>query len=283
MRNPRAIGPARVLALPCGVPYRIDLPDPPADALDRLVALGALDVETGPAGLSAIVPDSVDAARLAASMGETAVTVSPAVSRDDGSVWVLHPRAVRAGRLEIVPEGLAASGGDAVVQLLDGPAFGSGLHPTTALCLELVDALTTAQAPPSALDVGTGSGVLALAALRLGVPHVHALDVDADALAEAEANARLNGLHARLTLLAGGPGDVDGAWPLVMANILAAPLIDMAPVLVQRVAHRGVLLLSGVPADMAREVERVYRRLGLRPARIETRAGWSALVMEASW
>jgi ribosomal protein L11 methyltransferase len=181
-----------------------------------------------------------------------------------------------------VPADATGFGADAL-RLADSGAFGTGLHPTTALCLELLDELLREAVPPRLLDVGTGSGVLALAALRLGVPHVHALDIDADALRAAGENARLNGLQDCVSFQAGGPDALDDAWPFIVANILAAPLIDMAPTLVRRVASGGHLLLSGVPADMAREVERVYCRLGMRPARIETRAGWSALVAQPSW
>jgi ribosomal protein L11 methyltransferase len=76
---------------------------------------------------------------------------------------------------------------------------------------------------------------------------------------------------------------VNGAWPLVVANILAAPLIEMAPVLVRRVAGRGHLILSGIPSSVESEVRQTYQRLGMRYIRSETRAGWTALVVQASW
>jgi ribosomal protein L11 methyltransferase len=76
---------------------------------------------------------------------------------------------------------------------------------------------------------------------------------------------------------------VTGAWPLVFANILAAPLIDMAPQLVRRVAHDGQLVLSGIPCSVEADVDRVYRDLGMRRVTTKSRAGWTATILRASW
>lgn len=74
-----------------------------------------------------------------------------------------------------------------------------------------------------------------------------------------------------------------GAWPLVVANVLAAPLIEMAPILVRRVGRRGRLILSGIPRSVESEVAQGYQRLGMRHVRSETRAGWTVVVAQASW
>ncbi len=263
------------------MPYRVDVSHPPGDALDRLMTLGALDIEPAGDGLAAILPDGVTPAAVATALGVVHVAASDAVGRDDGSVWILSPRAVSAGGLVIAPHGVDAPPG--ALRLTDAPVFGTGLHPTTALCLEALDEAVAASRPDSVLDVGTGSGVLALAALLKGVPGAVGLDTDASALAAAAEHARLNHLGDRLTLVQGGPGAVEGTWPLVLANVLAAPLIEMAPVLVRRVGHGGELVLSGIPWSVAPDVEGAYRRLGMGPARSKTRAGWTALVMRASW
>jgi ribosomal protein L11 methyltransferase len=133
------------------------------------------------------------------------------------------------------------------------------------------------------LDVGTGSGVLALAALTLGVPRALGIDTDEDALRAATGNARLNGLAERLELVHGGPEIVAGRWPLVIANVLAAPLIEMAPSLVERIGHHGRLVLSGIPASVEPDVEKAYRRLGMNRLDAKSRGGWVALVMQATW
>jgi ribosomal protein L11 methyltransferase len=91
--------------------------------------------------------------------------------------------------------------------LIDASPFGTGLHPTTALCLEALDDIVQIAHPAAVLDVGTGSGVLSLSALALGVPRALALDIDDEALRTAAHNARLNGIHDRLQLARGGGND----------------------------------------------------------------------------
>jgi ribosomal protein L11 methyltransferase len=263
------------------VPYRIDVDRPPPDALDRLVALGALDVEELHGGLAALMPDGVAPETIANLLALETVSVSPARSRDGGSVWLLSPRPVRVGGLLIAPAEAERAPG--VLRLHDGVAFGTGCHPTTSLCLEVLADLIQHSRPARVLDVGTGSGVLALAALIQGVERAVALDIDREAAHDARANARLNDLEGRLDLVCGGPEAVSGAWPLVAANVLTAPLVDMAPALVRCVASGGRLVLSGIPSALAADVERAYQRVGMRPAGTAARSGWSALTLAPSW
>jgi ribosomal protein L11 methyltransferase len=105
------------------------------------------------------------------------MTVSPAVARDNGSVWLVSPRTVRIGSVLIVPPEVAAPLN--ALRLTDSTAFGTGHHPTTALCVEALEEAFTIAVPDSILDVGTGSGVLALTALMIGVSRAVGLDIDA--------------------------------------------------------------------------------------------------------
>jgi ribosomal protein L11 methyltransferase len=251
------------------VPYRIDLRRAGAAALDRLVDLGALDVEPLGNGLAALMPDAVAPQAIGRALGTEDFTVSAAVGRDEESVWTLSPRDLRIGAR--------------TVRLTDAPVFGTGRHPTTALCLDMLADLVAPDPPDRVLDVGTGSGVLAIAALTLGVARVTAIDIDAEAVRAAAANARLNGVAEGLLVVHGGPDAVAGAWPLVMANILAAPLIEMAPLLVRRVGHYGRLVLSGIPQSVEPGVAGAYRHLGMRHVRSEERGGWVAVLLQASW
>jgi ribosomal protein L11 methyltransferase len=219
--------------------------------------------------------------QVAHALGIDRISVSPAVGRDEASVWVLSPRPIRIGRLSIVPAHFEAA--PRTVRLIDSPAFGTGLHPTTALCLEVLDDVVQIAPPSAVLDVGTGSGVLALAALALGVPRALGVDIEDEALRAAADNARLNGLDDRLQLLRGGPETIAGTWPLVLANVLAAPLIEMAPTLVRRVGHHGQLVLSGIPASVEPDVTRAYCGLGMWRMNVKSRAGWIALTLRASW
>jgi len=263
------------------MPYRVDICSPPPDAFDLLVQLGALDFEPVNEGIAAIIPDGVTPHTVASALGVASVTVSAAVARDDGSVWLLSPRAVRIGGVLITsPEVVAPRN---TLRLTDSNAFGTGHHPTTALCVEALEEILTTERIDSVLDVGTGSGILALTALMMGVPQAVGLDIDADALKVAAENARLNNFADRLQLVLGGPNVVDGNWPLVVANVLAAPLMEMAPTLVRRVGRRGRLILSGIRWSLESEVRQAYQHLGIRHIDSKTRAGWTVLMAQASW
>jgi ribosomal protein L11 methyltransferase len=263
------------------MPYRIDISSPAQDAFDRLVELGALDIEPAGGGLAAIIPDAVMPDAVAQALGMANVTVSPATSRDHGSVWILNPRTIRIGSILIAAPGVVAP--TEALRLTDSTAFGTGHHPTTALCVAALEESLNLEVPGSVLDVGTGSGILALAALKMGVARAVGLDIDAGALKTAEEHARLNNLTNRLQLVLGGPDAVSGTWRLVVANVLAAALIDMAPVLVQRVGSGGRLILSGIPWSLESEVRQTYERLGMRHIQSETRDAWTVLVAQASW
>ena len=264
------------------MPYRLHLPDAGHAALDRLVDLGAIDVESiDERGVTALMPDGVPPDRVASVLARRDFSISAALGRDGGSIWVLKPRPIRVGSLTIALADADVESG--AVKLFDSPVFGTGLHATTALCLEaVVDAFAVCP-PDRVLDVGTGSGVLALAALRLGASCATAVDIDADAVRVAAANARLNGVRDRLRVIRGGPDALRGSWPLVLANVLAAPLIELAPALVTRVGHRGRLVLSGIPHSVTEEVARAYVRFGLRRLDTTSRGEWTALLLQASW
>ena len=263
------------------MPYRIDIACAPPNALDILVQLGALDVDSVGDGLAAILPDAVTQETVTRAFGAAGVTVSPAVARDSDSVWLLSPRAVRIGSVVIAAPEIAAPS-DAL-RLADAGAFGTGHHPTTALCIETLEEVLAFERIASVLDVGTGSGILALAALRMGVPQAVGVDIEVDALKVAAENARLNGLADRLQLIHGGADVVNDVWPLVLANVLAAPLIEMAPLLVRRVGSEGLLILSGIPCSVESQVRQAFEHFGMRHLRSKERAGWVMLMLRASW
>lgn len=172
--------------------------------------------------------------------------------------WLAHFRPMRFGhRLWVCPGDSAAADEDAVVVRLDpGLAFGTGTHATTALALEWLDGLDLAGR--RVLDFGCGSGILAIAALRLGARAATAVDIDPQALAATRANAERNGVASRLTTPrdAGPPA---GAFDVVLANILAATLIEEATMLTGHLAAGGLLLLSGILEPQVEDVQRAFR------------------------
>lgn len=168
--------------------------------------------------------------------------------------------------------------------LLDaGLAFGTGRAPSTYGCLQAIDALCRVRVPHSMLDMGTGSGVLAMAAAKAGVRHVLAADIDPVAVDVTRENVRLNGLSQRIAAItAFRPDDprlaAPGPYDLVVANILAGPLCHMATGLARRVAHGGHLVLSGLLAREEGLIVARYRATGLSLARRIPREGWHTLV-----
>lgn len=145
---------------------------------------------------------------------------------------------------------------EAVILTLDpGLAFGTGAHPTTALCLNWLDALDlTGRA---VLDYGCGSGILAIAALKLGASRALGIDHDPQALLASRDNATLNGVETWLSVTAPTQAPL-GDFDVVVANILANPLIELAPLLVERLAPGGRLGLSGILVDQAPAIVAAY-------------------------
>ncbi|HRY89888.1 MAG TPA: 50S ribosomal protein L11 methyltransferase [Rubrivivax sp.] len=142
------------------------------------------------------------------------------------------------------------------IRLDPGLAFGTGTHPTTHLCLAWIaaQAAAWAAAPPTVLDYGCGSGILAIAAALHGASAVTAVDIDPAAVQATRANAAANGV----TVAAGLPEDAAGRHDVVLANILATPLKLLAPVLAERLAPGGHLVLAGILERQADELRAAY-------------------------
>jgi ribosomal protein L11 methyltransferase len=200
--------------------------------------------------------------------------------RDWTRAWMDDFQPMRFGRrLWIVPTTHEipdeAAGDDAVVLRLDpGLAFGTGTHPTTAQCLDWLD--EQALAGKRVLDFGCGSGVLAVAAAKLGAAHVIATDNDPQALTATLANAAANGVSEPISAVDAGAWSPDSSCTAVVANILANTLIELAPRIVAAMAPGGVIALSGVLPEQGDEVASAYAALGVTLDRRE-RDGWLLL------
>lgn len=226
--------------------------------------------------LTALYPADTDMARVIAALprallAETAPRVEILEDRDWEREWMRHYRPLRFGRrLWVCPSWLTPPDPDAVNLLLDpGLAFGTGTHPTTALCLAELEHLSPTAT--TVVDYGCGSGILALAALRLGAARALAVDNDTQALAATRENARRNGIEPqRLKLALPGQDACEtfrGAAGIVVANILAGPLADLADTLVDFLQPGGSLLLSGLlDSQAAALIDRYAPRVQLRIA-----------------
>lgn len=179
-------------------------------------------------------------------------------------------------RLWIVPSWHQAPDPDAVNLLLDpGLAFGTGTHPTTALCLGWLDAQDIAQR--QVLDYGCGSGILAIAALKLGADTAVGVDIDPQALQASRDNAERNQIDESRLILDYPERIGQGQFDVVVANILAGPLVDMAATIAERVKSGGHLALSGILATQADTVLDAYRAQGLSMDEPREREGWVLL------
>lgn len=200
------------------------------------------DVETFIAALSQRYPDAIFCPP----------TVNAVNTEDWSSSWKVHFKPLRVGkRLLIVPtwETVEESADDLVIRIDPGMAFGTGGHETTRLCLELLESIMESGPllmTPSLLDLGTGSGILAMAASLLGAGRILALDIDPDAIDVARENLALNELSDQIECGTEPLESLTENFDIILANILAEELVRLAPHLTERLNNGGSLILSGI-------------------------------------
>lgn len=229
----------------------------------------------------ALFADDLDLNRvgrvLSQSLGaDLSIEIATIAEADWADALAATPREIRIGqRLTIMAaDGLRSPGHDTVVRLNRGLGFGTGDHPTTRLCLEWLDAELAAGT--TVIDYGCGSGILAVSALCLGASRAWAVDIEPQALEATLANAALNAVDARVWV--GYPGELPAASAdVVLANILAGPLVELAPRLAGLADRASKLILTGILVEQGDQISAVY---STHFARLETRErdGWVCLI-----
>ena len=236
----------------------VDIERDAADAFsDALLEAGAQSVSIDPGGVRALLRLQDDAGAMLATAASQAGVASPRYRAEqlEDQDWVrasqtqFEPLAI-GQRLWIGASWHEPPAGRVAVRIDPGLAFGTGSHPSTRLVLVFLDAAL--RGGESVLDYGCGSGILAIAAAKLGAAHVVGVDIDPQAVETTLANARANGIAMNATLPDALP---DAEYDLVLANILAQPLIVLAPLLARRGAR---VVLSGILEAQADEVARAY-------------------------
>jgi len=281
----RKQSPARWLEL--SVEVAADAEEAVADALRRH-AHGGVSVE--PAEASVVVkgylPADGDLARrrralrrqLAALALPSALRTRWLSEEDWAHAWKEFFPVLRvSSRLVVCPtwRSYRPRQGEAVIRLDPGMAFGTGQHPTTLMCLRALEELL--RPGMAILDLGTGSAILALAAARLGATSVLALDNDPQAVAVARENVCLNGLEAVVQVEDGSLDEAPtAAFDLAMANISAAVIVELAPVLAEALRPGGVLIAAGFSAESAERVSAALARTGLLVERTPADGDWRA-------
>jgi ribosomal protein L11 methyltransferase len=283
------------------VELTVDAGEEATEALTNFLwELGAVGVVEeaaagGPARLRAFFPATTESAALAdrvdtylaglRALGLTvgaAATLAPVADADWAAAWREHFRPVAVGRtLLVTPPWETPAASDRVVLAIEpGRAFGTGHHGTTAGCLELLESLVAAERPARALDLGTGSGILAIAAARLGVAEVLACDTDPDAIAATEGNAARNGVAGRVRAVVADIATLATApAPLVLANLLAAAHRALAPRYRELVGGGGALVLGGLLDAEADDVTAVLTAHGFRREAVRSLEGWTSLAL----
>ncbi len=195
--------------------------------------------------------------------------------------WKAHFHLLKIGsRMVIKPSWIDYQRGpeEVVIEIDPGMAFGTGYHPTTYTCLQALEQWVRTGA--SVLDLGTGSGILSIAALGLGAAKAVALDIDSQAVRAARRNFRRTGTSRQVTLAQGslphataGPGRFD----LTVANISARAICDRAPFICSSLNPQGVLIASGMIRDQQEEVVDALQKLGYSPVQEWSRDDWVTL------
>ncbi len=204
--------------------------------------------------------------------------------QDWASDWQQHFPPFRVGRqLVICPSWVdwPTAAGEVVLTLDPGQAFGTGTHATTGLCLDaLAEHFANACPPRRILDVGTGSGILAMACAALGADRVIACDIDKDACRVASENVGQNHLAGKVTITDQPLAEIPGQYDLVLANILAAENIRLADPLIARVARQGRLVLSGILIEQEQQVVDAFGAFPLELLSINHRDEWTCIVYQ---
>lgn len=180
-----------------------------------------------------------------------------------------------------------AKEGELIIEIDPGMAFGTGLHATTRLCVQAIQELATSPeylgTPGVAhrgLDVGTGSGILAILMARLGVGRTVAIDNDPEAVSAAEENCRLNQVTEKVMVQLGTVEDLDESYHLVVANIIAEVLIDIRDALIGRVERGGYLVLSGILKEKGSDVRSHFLKGKVDFVESRNEGEWTALVFQ---
>lgn len=263
---------------------RVKLARPSAEPLsEALLELGAHSVDMGAPHaetvvLNAIFPLSADPPRsLQLALENCGVPVAPSFSvrsiADED--WVRRSEAqfapVRVGRIWIGASWHEPADAPLTLRIDPGLAFGTGSHATTRLVLGFLD--RTIKGGEAVLDYGCGSGILAIAAAKLGAGRIDAVDIDPTAIAVARQNARANGVDVHASLPEALAPD---RYDVLVANILAQPLMELAPLLAARVLPGGALALAGLLASHAQEVLQAYA-INFEMAIEAEEEGWTLL------
>jgi ribosomal protein L11 methyltransferase len=287
------LGGARTRAMsePRYPTVHVEVPhDQTAEVAAMLFALGASGVEerdattldkTGAEGTVTLVAhfDDEDRARIVVEAAPFPARLVPIVGDDWKHRWREFFKPTRVGeRLLVRPswEPVEPREGDVVLTIDPGQAFGTGTHETTRLVLAELEKIV--RGGETVLDVGCGSGILAIGALLFGAARAEGVDIDDESMQASRENAQANGVSGRFRVAKKPVGDVKPLFPIVLANIESRVLVPLARAIASRVAPGGTLVLSGLLAPEEEEILDTYAPLGLEHVRTAREKDWIAMI-----
>jgi len=284
------------------LPASADSEDALTNFLWEQGALGVVEEETpgAPPRLRAFFAESMSSTRLLAAVQDYQASlrslgfaiesqgteITPLLDEAWASAWQQSFPAREVGRrLLVLPPWIAppvrTDGVPRLTVIIEpGRAFGTGHHGTTEGCLVLLEEALAATPGAATLDIGTGTGILAIAALKLGAPTVLAIDVDPDAVSATQVNAGRNGCTG-LTVRLAEPQEIPNRFPLVLANLLTHTHLALAPQYARLVAPGGSLVLGGMLQDEDGRVSEALAGAGFTPRSRLVLEGWASLRLEA--
>ena len=216
--------------------------------------------------------------RLDASGIEYTLSTTGVEQEDWQNAWKKYYHAMDISqRLAIVPGWEEYQTDRTVITMDPGMAFGTGTHETTSLCLEVLDARV--KGGERMLDIGTGSGILAIAALKLGAAQAEGVDIDPMCVRTAGENAQRNGVQDQFKVLVGDLSDkASGVYNIITANIVASAILSLAPHVPALMAPGAVFIASGIIDTRKDEVLEGLRAAGLDPFEVHEKRGWVCIV-----
>lgn len=252
-------------------------------ASETIVTVYLSDNEQGAENLKAVRSelDRLKAMDTAREWGRLECGFSDVREEDWALSWKKYYHASKVGeRLVVCPswEEYAPRGGEAVVRLDPGMAFGTGTHESTRLCMRMME--KHIHNDTKVLDLGTGSGILAISAVLLGAESALGVDIDETSVAVAAENAKLNNVSDKCSFIKDTvENHVNGGYGLVFANIVADVIIEYARHIASNLNECGVAILSGIIDDREQDVLNALERAGLKTIGRETDGGWVGLVV----
>ncbi|HDR16399.1 MAG TPA: 50S ribosomal protein L11 methyltransferase [Desulfobacteraceae bacterium] len=217
------------------------------------------------------------------SQSPASAALSPVAEENWAENWreFFKPERVSAG-LIVYPAWIPVPAQETghVILMDPGPAFGTGKHPTTRLCLREIERLSTELGAASFLDVGTGSAILAVYAANLGFKPVIGIDIDIEALDWAEQNIALNGLDRQIVLSEAPIQAIKGRYRVVVANIILGEILKILPHLIAKTDDGGRIVISGILGDQIAEVESQLSPGAARSLIVHTEDEWACLTVE---